>query len=91
MRIDRVQVKRYVALAAFTGSFIFILAVIVLASSRSGRRRASASAENPARHRLRAHGSFLGSIVLLAFAIFRTRGIIPPASSPPRCWAIATD
>jgi hypothetical protein len=33
MRIDRVQVKRYVALAAFTGCFIFILAVIVLASS----------------------------------------------------------
>ena len=33
MRIDRVQAKRYLALAAFTGSFLIILAVIVLASS----------------------------------------------------------
>jgi hypothetical protein len=33
MRIDRLQTKRYLALAGFTGSFLFILAVIVLASS----------------------------------------------------------
>jgi len=33
MPIDHVQAKRYLALAGFTGSFLFILAVIVLASS----------------------------------------------------------
>jgi hypothetical protein len=33
MLIDRVRVKRYLALAGFTGSFLFILGVIVVASS----------------------------------------------------------
>jgi hypothetical protein len=32
MRFDRLQAKRYLALAAFTGSFLFILGVIVLES-----------------------------------------------------------
>jgi len=33
MRFDHLQAKRYLALAGFTGSFLFILGVIVLASS----------------------------------------------------------
>jgi hypothetical protein len=33
MRINRLQAKRYLALVGFTNSFLFILAVIVLASS----------------------------------------------------------
>jgi hypothetical protein len=32
MRIDRAQAKRYLALAGFTSSLLFILAVILLTS-----------------------------------------------------------
>jgi hypothetical protein len=33
MLIDRARAKRYLALAGFTGSFLFILGVIALASA----------------------------------------------------------